>query len=208
MPFVKRGLPLGFLHGYQEVICMVRGRGWLPFVFPPLHLSIIHNIQDYSTRSAPRSDAPYRCFLVKKDYYYREKELVCTRRQMIVLMWLVSHTMASSDDVDVSDSRVDPLEEGSSTAEGVAQSVYVDTAPYSAVGSAALWRARRGLKLSCLEIERSYGVWLINSGGSEAQLATEVLDMEFLVRASPEEHCQEARKYLTQPQLTNGRIRI
>ncbi|KAI5658143.1 hypothetical protein M9H77_26936 [Catharanthus roseus] len=47
--------------------------------------------------------------------------------------------------------RVDPLEEGRSTVEGVAQSVYVDTASCYTVGRFALWRARRGLKLSlCL----------------------------------------------------------
>ncbi|KAI5653769.1 hypothetical protein M9H77_30956 [Catharanthus roseus] len=56
-----------------------------------------------------RSGAPYRCCLLKTDYYLngRVSGLHC--------MWLVPHTRASSDDVDgFLTLRVDPLEEGRS----------------------------------------------------------------------------------------------
>ncbi|KAI5673488.1 hypothetical protein M9H77_13852 [Catharanthus roseus] len=49
--------------------------------------------------------------------------------------WLVPRIKASSDEVDgFRLGRVDPLEEGRSTIEGLAQSVYVDTASRSACG--------------------------------------------------------------------------
>ncbi|KAI5673764.1 hypothetical protein M9H77_14128 [Catharanthus roseus] len=55
--------------------------------------------------------------------------------------WLVSRTRASSDSVDgFRLGRVDLLQEGRRTMKGLAQSIYMDTASCSALGSAALKR--------------------------------------------------------------------
>ncbi|KAI5677025.1 hypothetical protein M9H77_07975 [Catharanthus roseus] len=81
-------------------------------------------------------------------YYLGNKHHICIQIIIVVKKNLFVHR-ASSEGIDgFKLERVDPLKEGRRTVEDLAQSVYVDTALCSAMGLAALWRARRGLKLS------------------------------------------------------------